>query len=119
MKITFYEVLGNLPDPFLFRDGRRVKTVSDWEERRKELWDPCVELQYGGMPPEPEFLEVDPLCVPNTVGRMNIWRVRTGTRERPVSWTIYTHRPAGNGPWPVVIDGDLCYGCMQDPGIAE
>ncbi len=119
MKITSYEVLGNLPDPFLFEDGRRVKTVSDWEERRKELWDPCVELQYGGMPPEPEFLEVDPLCVPNTVGRMNIWRVRTGTREKPVSWTIYAHRPAGNGPWPVVIDGDLCYGCMQDPGIAE
>ena len=119
MKITSYEVLGKLPDPFLFNDGRRVKTVSDWEERRRELYAPCVELQYGGMPPEPEFLEVDPLCVPNAVGRMNIWRIRTGTREKPVSWTIYAHKPAGNGPWPVVVDGDLCYGCMQDPGIAE
>ena len=119
MKITKYEVLGKLPDPFLFNDGRRVKTVSDWEEKRKELFDPCVGLQYGGMPPEPEFLEIDPLCVPNTVGRMNIWRIRTGTREKPVSWTVYAHKPAGAGPWPVVIDGDLCYGCMQDPGIAE
>ncbi|MBE6724051.1 MAG: hypothetical protein E7576_02470 [Ruminococcaceae bacterium] len=119
MKITKYEVLGKLPDPFLFNDGRRVKTLSDWEEKRKELFDPCVGLQYGGMPPEPEFLEIDPLCVPNTVGRMNIWRIRTGTREKPVSWTVYAHKPAGQGPWPVVIDGDLCYGCMQDPEIAE
>lgn len=119
MKITSYEVLGKLPDPFRFEDGRRVVTVSDWEERRKELYTPCVELQYGGMPPEPEFLEIDPLCVPNAVGRMNIWRIRTGTREKPVAWTIYAHKPAGGGPWPVVIDGDLCYGCMQDPGIAE
>lgn len=119
MKITKYETLGKLPDPFLFDDGRRVRTAADWKERRKELYGPCVELQYGGMPPEPEFLEVDPLCVPNTVGRMNIWRIWTGTRELPVSWTIYAHKPAGEGPWPVVIDGDLCYGCMQDPGIAE
>ena len=115
MKITKYEVLGKLPDPFTFEDGGKVLGTEDWERRKRELYGPVVELQYGGMPPEPEFLEIDPLCVPNAVGRMNIWRIRTGTREKPVSWTIYAHKPAGEGPWPVVIDGDLCYGCMQDP----
>ncbi|MBR5680730.1 MAG: hypothetical protein IKX19_08750 [Clostridia bacterium] len=119
MKITKYEVLGKLPDPFTFADGRKVRNTADWEERRRELYGPVIELQYGGMPPEPEFLEIDPLCVPNAVGRMNIWRIRTGTRANPVSWTIYAHRPAGEGPWPAVIDGDLCYGCMQDPRTAE
>ncbi|MBQ3709005.1 MAG: hypothetical protein II889_14040 [Clostridia bacterium] len=119
MKILTYETLGKLPDPFLFADGRRVKTAADWEERKKELWDPVVGLQYGGMPPEPEFLDIEPLSVPDTPGRMNIWRTRTGTRAHPVAWTIYAHRPAGQAPWPVVIDGDLCYACMQDPRTAE
>ncbi len=119
MKILTYETLGKLPDPFLFAVGRRVKTAADWEERKKELWDPVVGLQYGGMPPEPEFLDIEPLSVPDTPGRMNIWRIRTGTRAHPVAWTIYAHRPAGQAPWPVVIDGDLCYACMQDPRTAE
>ncbi len=118
MKITKYEVLGKLPDPFTFADGTKVRNTADWEKRKRELYGPVIGLQYGGMPPEPEFLETDPLCVPNAVGRMNIWRVRTGTREKPVAWTIYAHKPAGEGPWPVVIDGDLCYGCMQDPRTA-
>ena len=119
MRILSYETLGKLPDPFLFEDGSRVRTVSDWERRKRELRGPVIGLQYGGMPPEPEFLACDPLCVPDRPGRMNIWRVRTGTKDRPVSWTVYAHRPAGEPPWPVVIDGYLCYGCMQDPRIAE
>ena len=119
MKITKYETLGKLPDPFLFADGSRVRSAADWERRKRELREPVIGLQYGGMPPEPEFLEIEPLCVPDTPGRMNIWRVVTGTRADPVSWTIYAHRPAGRAPWPAVIDGDLCYGCMQDPGTAE
>ena len=119
MKITKYETLGKLPDPFLFADGSRVRSAADWERRRQELYAPVIELQYGGMPPEPEFLEVDPLTVPDQAGRMNIWRIRTGTRAHPVAWTIYAHRPEGKGPWPVVIDGDLCYECMQDPAIAD
>ncbi len=118
MKITKYEVLGRLPDPFAFENGGKVRSTADWEKRKRELYRTVIGLQYGGMPPEPEFLETDPLCVPNAVGRMNIWRVRTGTREKPVAWTIYAHKPAGEGPWPVVIDGDLCYGCMQDPRTA-
>lgn len=119
MKITKYETLGKLPDPFLFADGSRVRSAADWERRKRELREPVIGLQYGGMPPEPEFLEIEPLCVPDTPGRMNIWRVVTGTRADPVSWTIYAHRPAGRAPWPTVIDGDLCYGCMQDPRTAE
>jgi len=119
MKITKYETLGKLPDPFLFADGSRVRSAADWERRRQELYAPVIELQYGGMPPEPEFLEVDPLTVPDQAGWMNIWRIRTGTRAHPVAWTIYAHRPEGKGPWPVVIDGDLCYECMQDPTIAD
>ena len=37
MKITSYEVLGRLPDLFRFEDGRRVASIGDWEERKKEI----------------------------------------------------------------------------------
>ena len=79
MKITSLEVLGKLPDPFTFEDGRKVLSVSDWEERRKELIPTVIDMQYGQILPQPEILEIDPLCVPNTAGRMNIWRITTGT----------------------------------------
>jgi len=119
MKITSYEVLGKLPDLFTFEDGRKVTSIADWRERRKEIYKDAVELQYGQTLPAPEILELDPLCVPGTTGRMQIWRLTTGTRAKPISFTMYAHKPAGNGPWPVVVDGDLCYGCMQDPEIAK
>ena len=119
MKITSYEVLGKLPDLFTFEDGRKVQSLDDWNERRKELYKTAVELQYGEIPPEPEFLEITPLCLPNTVGRMNIWRITTGTRAHPVSFSMYAHVPKGKAPYPVVIDGDLCYACMQDPEISD
>lgn len=119
MKITSYEVLGKLPDLFTFEDGSKVTSVEEWEKRREELYKPVVELQYGEVPPKPEFLEITPLTQPNITGRMNIWRLTTGTREHPISFSMYAHKPEGDGPWPVVIDGDMCYSCMQDPGIAQ
>ncbi|MBQ7868684.1 MAG: hypothetical protein IJ354_11170 [Clostridia bacterium] len=119
MKITSYEVLGKLPDLFTFDNGQKVTCIDDWKKRRKELMKTVVTLQYGQFPPEPEFLEVEPLTLPEIVGRMNIIRVHTGTRSHPVSFTVYAHIPEGPRPWPVVIDGDLCYASMQDPAIAE
>ncbi len=118
MKITKYEVLGKLPDLFTFEDGRKVTSIEDWCERRKEIYKTAVELQYGQIPPKPDFLDITPLTTPGP-GRMNIWKLTTGTREKPVSFTMYAHFPKTKGPWPVVIDGDLCYECVQDPATAK
>ena len=30
-------ILGMLPDPFIFRDGTRVNSLSDWDKRREEI----------------------------------------------------------------------------------
>jgi hypothetical protein len=119
MKITSYEVLGKLPDLFTFDDGRKVRSVSDWEMRRKELYKTVVEIQYGDLLPEPEFMEIIPLMSRREKGMMSIYKIVTGTREKPVSFTIYCHMPGGNCPFPVVIDGDLCYSCMQNADIAQ
>ena len=55
-----YELLGKLPNPFLFDDGSQVKTAEDWQKRRKEIYKTAVELQYGEIPPEPEFIKHPP-----------------------------------------------------------
>ena len=119
MEVTEYEVLGSLPDLFTFHDGRKVKTTTDWEERRLELYKSAIELQYGQIPPEPEFLEVDLLSNFPVSGMFNVYRVVTGRRECPVSFTMYCHFPAGTGPFPVVIDGDMCFPPMQNRDVAE
>lgn len=116
LEVVSYEPLGKLPDLFRFEDGREVKTLEDWKERRQELYRSAVELQYGTMPPEPEFLEVEPLFY-NYHAEL-VFRVHTGTRAHPVSFRMQICFPKGvegkrevldhyEGPrFPVLINGD-------------
>ena len=61
LQVTDYRVIDPLKNPFIFNDGTPVKTPADWPRRRQELIKTAAELQYGKLPPEPEFLEVEPL----------------------------------------------------------
>jgi len=45
---------GELPDPFLMNDGRRVATPADWEQRRAEMIAVLEDVQYGHAPPLPK-----------------------------------------------------------------
>ena len=36
----------NLPDLFKFDNGKKVKDLKDWKERRKELVEPLMFYQY-------------------------------------------------------------------------
>src|SRR5260221_10071335 len=40
-----------LPDPFVFNDGSRLKSPDDWTRRRKELVDLTLTYEYGALPP--------------------------------------------------------------------
>ena len=106
IEITKYEVLGKLPDPFVFDDGTPLRSPADWEKRRAEIYKTAVELQYGTMPPAPEFLEVEPLYL--GVGH-RYYRVVSGTRKSPVSFEMIVF-PAKSKKAPVVISGDFCFG---------
>ena len=37
IKITKYEVLDKLPNPFIFNDGTPLKTKEDWQKRKQEI----------------------------------------------------------------------------------
>lgn len=114
--VTKYELMSKLPDPFLFNDGTRVRTKEDWAKRRKELYEKTVDLHFDGMPPEPEFLEVEPLCY----GTINIFRIKTGRREYPVIMDMYLFKASSkSNKAPVVISGDMCFGRMFDQNMIK
>ena len=106
IKVTDYEVLGELPDPFLKSDGTRVSSVREWQEQRKALYKTAVELQYGTLPPEPEFLDVDVLYESQ---KSCSYKIITGKRNHPVSFYMKVICPSSKGPHPAIIDGDMCF----------
>lgn len=106
LKITEYETKGQLPDPFLFSNGDRVKTSNDWLTRRDEIFQTAVELQFGTQPPIPEILEVEQL---NLGKEHRSYKIHTGTRDRQLSFIIKVIMPRGQNR-PMIIDGDMCAG---------
>lgn len=105
-----YKVLGKLPDPFLMKDGTRADTPEKWREQRKELYKTAVELQYGTLPPQPEFVDVDVLY---KAKKQASYRIITGTYKNPVSFHMKVIKPDDRekfpSDFPVVIDGDLSF----------
>lgn len=113
IKATEYEVLGKLPDPFIFDDGTKVASIEDWERRRKEIYKTAVELQYGHQPPKPEVLEVETLSQ-SAPGSHVSYKIYTGTKERNVSFLMKIIRPKTNGKVPAVVCGDACWAYSHD-----
>ena len=54
LKVTEYELIGKLPDPFVFDSGERMTSPGQWEKRREEIYKYAIDLQYGTLPPAPE-----------------------------------------------------------------
>ena len=106
MNVTKYEVIGKLPDPFLMDDGTRTDTLQKWSEQRKKLYKFAVELQYGTLPPKPEFVDVDILY---KSGKSCSYKITTGTKRNPVSFYMKVILPNSEGPHPAIIDGDMCF----------
>ena len=106
ISVLDYQVKQPLQNLFVMDDGTPVATREQWELRRKVMYKTAVEIQYGTMPPEPEFLEVQPL---DTSDLIRNFRIVTGRRDYPVSFIMRIIRPAAKGVFPAIVDGDLCW----------
>lgn len=107
LKITEYEVLGRLPDPFMLDCGVRISAPGEWDKRRKEIYKTAVELQYGTLPPAPEFLEVETLCPSE---KCIVYLIHAGTKEKRVSFRMHLLLPDDRSRrFPVIVDGDGCW----------
>jgi len=112
----------DLPDPFLFENGSRVRTAAEWGCRAKEICDLIVDLEYGGLPPAPsamrcELLHTAPVERFGDVRYLSC-RVVTGP-DRPVSFLLNLHVPGGRGPFAVVLNGDACWRHVTDEAVAD
>lgn len=106
IRIQNQTVAGPLPNLFTMRDGTPVTDAAAWTQRRGECYKTAVELQYGTMPPEPEFLEVEWLDHSPIVRN---YRITTGRWSHPVSFIMRVILPAKEGKFPAIVDGDLCF----------
>ena len=112
IKVKKVERLGELPPLLTFDNGEKVDLPEKWAERRKEVYAAGVERQYGVIPPEPEVFEVELLqAIEREVVPV---RIVTGTKECPVTMSMTVFKPAGPGPFPVVVDGDMCFEYIYD-----
>jgi hypothetical protein len=108
-----------LPDPFVFADGRRVKTAQDWRARRAELRAQILKIEYGELPPAPRSVKVVPL-VKQTQQRTTklphrqykVYCEIEGNRPR-IEFVLDIILPKGDGPFPVIVRGD--WGWFKTP----
>lgn len=112
--------IAELPDPFLRADGQRIRTKEEWKQHRKELLNRVLHYEYGPLPPVPDKVTAKELSSKTLEA--------TGATEKEVLLSmgpdnaVQTHIiltvPAGKGPFPAIIRGDLGWGRVA-PGIVE
>ncbi len=116
------EPMAELPDPFRFENGTRVRTVAQWQRRRAEMRDSIVEIEYGGLPPTPAETRWEELHTSTAQhlggARFVSCRVMTGP-DRPFSFLMHLLVPPGPGPFPVVLTGDACWKYVTDTIAVE
>ncbi len=111
--------LGMLPNPFFFRDGTPVVAEADWRERRKEILEDTIALEFDGMPPAPESVRVEHLDN-RCRGFTTTYRIHCGTKEHPFSFCITAYIPNRKEKMPVIVTGDGMYTSnCSDEVIAE
>lgn len=117
-----HQISVELPNPFVFDDGTQVACVQDWLRRRNELHDIVVDIEYGGLPSAPVSTILEELHTAQIRWMSNAQfkscRVVCGG-DKPFSFLMTLHIPAGEGPFPVVLTGDACWRYMTDELATE
>ena len=112
------QLSSHLQEPLRFFDGTPVQTHDDFARRRKEILAMIIETEFGGMPPKPSALTVEPLYTPG-FGRRNSYRIHITEQDRRFSFTFTVDIPTRakqqtNGTFPVLLTGDACFEYFGD-----
>ena len=95
-----------LPDPLLRVDGARVETPEAWPQRRDEIAELLLSIEYGHMPPAPGNLRVEETSSTQVFdGAAELRRARVSMGpENKASMRVALYVPTtGSGPFPVVL----------------
>lgn len=101
--------------------GGNVLAKADWSARRAGLLQQILEIEYGELPPVAQRVRARLLHEHSTssTGRYNNARhaqyhlICEGGRQ-PVAFVLDLLVPAGDGPFPVILDGDGCWLYVAD-----
>jgi dienelactone hydrolase len=108
-----YEIKGELPDLFRYDNGTRVQTRDEWQSRRTELRNAVLTIEYGHLPPVPKHVSLEILhasALQELRGARHArYRVITEGGERPFWFLLDVVTPPGDGPFPVILNGDACW----------
>jgi len=116
-----YPSVKELPDPFLFKDGTRVKSPQEWPRRRAELVELILGYEYGRLPAGPFTVGANPIrsnkdeATGATEETIALNMCRNSNGSVPVIVTV----PPGKGPFPVIVKGDLCWGRVKPEIVAN
>ena len=106
-----------LPNPFIFENGEEITSAASWQQRRQEIINSIVDIEYGGMPPTPPSTRFECLysssMAPGEKRRAQTIRITTNS-EPQFSFIMKLLIPPGEGPFPVVINGDGCWEYAND-----
>ena len=100
--------INKLPDPFLMKSGKRVKSRADWKRRRKEIKAIMLYYQYGHMPPAPEHVTAKILSsktvYDGSATKKHILLFMGPGKKIKLNVGIII--PKGKGPIPVILKND-------------
>jgi hypothetical protein len=108
-----------LPDPFTCKDGHRVKSPDDWPARRVELQELLLANEYGHLPPPPKsstgvmIVSHKSKTIEATHRQFKITCDPGADREK-IAFVLELRIPPGDGPFPVILRGDGCWGMLND-----
>lgn len=116
-------VIDITPDLLTHEDGTAV-TRESWDRRRSELREAIVEHEYGGLPPSPLGVEGMLRCkaalrYEGGIG-FQTWEVGCSLPcGGTISFDLQLWIPHGDGPFPVVLDGDGCWRYFTDDIVRQ
>lgn len=112
-----------LPDPLIFKDGTRVKSKTDWERRREELYKTFESEVYGFCPQwtgkitSTEISKDLKALNGKAVRREVNIKLQNGSRE--INFTILIYLPHSSKPVPVFLGYNFGgnHSVTDEPGI--
>jgi len=120
-------IKAELPDLFTFSSGERLRAADKWPQRRAELLELILSIEYGHLPPTPAAVHAEllhPSAIKNPVqATHNQYRLSIEGGEQPFWFIVDVLGPqvesADGRRFPVVICGDGCWRTVSEGIVGE
>ena len=118
--MTTTSIPPQLPDPLHLADGSPIVHAAQWPQRRAELRELFQHWLFGSLPPAPDqvrlLLLYDYYVKQCKEVFCSFYRLTIEPGDLSLVFQIFM--PAGDGPFPVIINGDGCWRYLDNELIS-